>query len=369
MTIEERKARFDIAYPQEVSQLLHRLGVSLVLSTYKAGKLIFIGAKQPDRLTQTPVSFKKPMGIAAGKNLLGVASIDRVDVFTNNPTLAASYPPKPSHFEALYFPRTTYHSGGLDLHDLHWTPKGLMAVNTQFSCLCKFDYRYNFTPIWKPHFISDLVPEDRCHLNGLAMVDGAPHYVTALGKSDEREGWRSGIEYNGVLMSIDSNTIIADHLCMPHSPRVYRDELYVLESGQGRLLKVDAASGATSVVAEIQGFVRGLAFMGNIACIGLSKIRRESKTAKVLPVADIATRAGIVFIDLETGQNLGMIEYLTDIDEIYDIQIIENSRSTALMTPNNRSPHYGLALPDKSVWGVREIPKPTQKPRPDESKP
>ena len=53
-------------------------------------------------------------------------------------------------------------------------------MNTLFSCLAGLDSRYSFVPRWRPPFISALAAEDRCHLNGLAMVDGdAPAFLVA----------------------------------------------------------------------------------------------------------------------------------------------------------------------------------------------
>jgi uncharacterized protein (TIGR03032 family) len=139
----DKKAKFNISYPEEIAGILLEENINLVLSTYQAGKLIFIGSSSSTKLSQTPVSFKKPMGIASGKNILGIASLDRVEVFTNHPGLAKAYPGRPDYFDTMFFPRTTYHTGMLDLHDLHWTSKGLIAVNTRYSCICRFDYRYN----------------------------------------------------------------------------------------------------------------------------------------------------------------------------------------------------------------------------------
>lgn len=55
-------------------------------------------------------------------------------------------------------------------------------VNTRFDCLATVDERYNFAPLWKPRFLSGLVPEDRCHLNGLAAEDGKAKYVTMVAR-------------------------------------------------------------------------------------------------------------------------------------------------------------------------------------------
>ena len=60
--------------------------------------------------------------------------------------------------------------------------------------------------ISRPPFISAYAAEDRCHLNGLAIVDGQPRYVTALGQSDTRGGWRAGKSNGGIVMSVPDVT-------------------------------------------------------------------------------------------------------------------------------------------------------------------
>jgi len=64
-----------------------------------------------------------------------------------------------------------------------------------------------------------VVPEDRCHLNGLAVVDGQPKYVTALGTTDTPGGWRERKADGGVLLDVESGETLIDNLSMPHSPR------------------------------------------------------------------------------------------------------------------------------------------------------
>ena len=70
--------------------------------------------------------------------------------------------------------------------------------------------------------------------------------------------------------------MIASGLSMPHSPRLHNGQLWLLESGTGRLLVIDAATGHRETVAEMPGFARGLALCGPYAFVGLSKIRATS---------------------------------------------------------------------------------------------
>src|SRR5947207_9982868 len=147
---------------------------------------------------------------------------------------------------------------------------------TRFSCLCTLDPDYSFVPRWQPPFISALAAEDRCHLNGLAMVDGRPRYVTALGESDTARGWRANKPRGGCLIDVDSGAVLSRGLSMPHSPRWHDGRLWVLESGTGQLLLIDGATGRRQRIAEVPGFGRGLAMAGPYAFIGLSKIRKTS---------------------------------------------------------------------------------------------
>ena len=123
----------------------------------------------------------------------------------------------------------------------------LWVVNTLFSCLCTLDGVHNFVPQWKPRFITAIRAEDRCHLNGLAVVDGRPRYLSALGETDTREGWRPGKATGGCLIDIASGEAVVRGLCMPHSPRVHDGQLMFLESGRGRLVRADQSARPSSL--------------------------------------------------------------------------------------------------------------------------
>ncbi len=74
-----------------------------------------------------------------------------------------------------YVPRVAHTTGDLDVHDIGVMADGrIVFVNTLFSCLATLSPTHGFRVFWKPPFISKLAAEDRCHLNGLAMKDGAP---------------------------------------------------------------------------------------------------------------------------------------------------------------------------------------------------
>ena len=85
-----------------------------------------------------------------------------------------------------------YEQHGRDLHAFinALELENFILGGWSFGCLATLSERASFQPLWRPPFLSGLVPEDRCHLNGLAMRDGQPAYVTAVAASDVADGWR-----------------------------------------------------------------------------------------------------------------------------------------------------------------------------------
>lgn len=119
-----------------------------------------------------------------------------------------------------YVPRVAHTTGDLDIYDVGVMSGGrIVFVNSLSSCLATLSPTHAFRLFWKPPYISKLAGEDRCHLNGLAMKDGAPAYVTATSRSDTVNGWRDRREEGGCVVDVDSGAIVTEKLSMPHSPR------------------------------------------------------------------------------------------------------------------------------------------------------
>ncbi|HMQ01095.1 MAG TPA: TIGR03032 family protein, partial [Cyclobacteriaceae bacterium] len=230
----------------------------------------------------------------------------------------------------------------------------LWAVNTRFSCLCTIDEHFSFRPRWKPAFISDLVPEDRCHLNGVAMQDDKPKYVTALGKTDIAKGWRTDKINGGIIIDIESNQIIADGLAMPHSPRLYNNELYVLLSATGELARVNMLNGKTEIIKEMNGFVRGMDRFGDFLFIGLSKLRESSNTFADLPISKKSVFAGIVVFHLPTKSIVGYIKYENSVEEIYDVKVLQGTRRPGLLNHMKEDHRIALTSPEAEYWAVKK---------------
>lgn len=348
--IELIENRFQISYDESVAKLLTEIKSSIAISTYQAGKVIFISAVNESVLNQTPVSFKKPMGIALLENKMAVATIDEIQLFSNSKELAEQFAYSDEKFDALYLPRATYYCGETDLHDIHFAKGGLWAINTKFSCISSYDINYSFTPRWKPNFITDITPEDRCHLNGMATIDGVPAFATALGKTNVKGGWRENIIGGGVLMKVPSGDIVLDNLAMPHSPRIINNELYLLLSATGEIIKCNIKDKSYELVFNCSGFIRGMAVYDKYAFVGLSKARESSKTFSKLPVAAMSNYAGIIVIDLGNKKEVGRIKYHKTVEEIFDVQLLPNTVNPGLITPDDKRHKLAVTTKFNSFW-------------------
>ncbi len=351
--LPKQLAPFSCSYSPNIPELLLNLQCSIAISTYQAGKVVMLSPKNEDSLIQLPRTFAKPMGIALtdNGNKMAIACKDEITVFRNSSELASFYPVKPNVYDALYMPRNTYHTGALDIHDLTWGEGGkLYGVNTLFSTIVSIDDDYNFTPYWQPPFITDMVSEDRCHLNGMAELNGQPKYATAFNRGNTPRSWRDVVTTDGIMMDIEKNEIIAEQLPMPHSPRIFNGALYVLFSATGELAKIDVDRGTYDVITKINGFVRGMAHYKDFLFIGLSRLRKNSSTFAKLNIADKALNAGIAVIHLPTGSVYGEIKYQASVDEIYDVQILPDKIRPNIL--NTSKPEYklGVSIPGKTFW-------------------
>lgn len=346
-------APFSCKYTPQLPELLLHLNCSIAISTYQAGKLIFLSPMDENSLIQLPRSFDKVMGIALHHDgsRLALACRDEIILFSNSKELARHYPNAPNTYNDLFMPRITYHTGPLDIHDLNVGKDGnLYAVNTLFSCIIKVDESYNFVPYWIPPFIDKLASEDRCHLNGMALCNGVPKYATAFNRGNFPQSWREDITRTGIVMDTESNEIVCENLAMPHSPRLFNDELYVLLSASGELIRVNTRDGSYETILRVKGFVRGMSMYKDYLFIGLSKLRKNSSTFGKLPFAEDAREAGILIAHLPTGGIAGQITYLTSLDEIYDVQVLPDMLRPNIL--NTKSPDHlaGLMIPETTYW-------------------
>ena len=329
-------------------ELLHQAGCSVVISTYQAGKLILLRPDGPSLNTHF-VSLPKPMGVAYAQGRLSVGSGAQVVDYFNMNNVGPKVPPANTH-DSAFIPRRTHTTGDIDIHEMGFDAEGeLWLVNTKMSCLCTLDLHHSVVPRWRPPFISGYDLTDRCHLNGLAMRNGEPRYVTALGTSDEPAGWRHNKAFGGMLMDVQSAEFICEGLSMPHSPRWYRDRLWVLESGAGQLVMIDPKNGAKTVIAEVPGFCRGIDFIDRYALIGLSQVRETAVFAGLpLTQREQDRKCGVWIVDIETGQTVGFLVFSEGVQEIFSVQVLP-WRYPALLDATDPLVTTSFSIPDAAL--------------------
>ncbi|MEP2770571.1 MAG: TIGR03032 family protein [Fulvivirga sp.] len=349
---------FSCTHSPNIPELLAQLNCTLVISTYQAGKVILISAKDNSNLIQLPRNFQKPMGMALDGNKLAIATKDEVVVLANSPQMAPNYPKQPKTYDALFLPRATYYTGAIDIHDLEWVDGKLWAVNTLFSCIVTLDDNHSFSPVWKPGFVPNYAPADYCHLNGVAMEAGKPKYATALGQTTIPEGWRETKGSGGILIDIAKDEIVARDLPMPHSPRIINGKLYVLLSATGELAQVDLQTGKYHVVKELNGFVRGMSIYEDYIFIGLSKLRENTSAFRDLPIAKKSIFSGVAVLHEPTSSIVGYIKYENSVEEIYDVKVLPDMTRPGLL--NHEKPDHKVALvsPVGDFWAVEEKEQP-----------
>ena len=339
-------------HTRSLPQVLNSAGVSLAVSTYQAGKLVLVRADGEVANTNFK-ELRKPMGIAFDGQRLAIGTANEIQTFHNVPAVAPKLDPV-GRVDAAWLPRAIHFTGNIDIHEMAYAGGALWAVNTRFCCLCTVDEANSFVPRWKPSFLSALVPEDRCHLNGLAVRDDRVRYVTMLGRTDTQGGWRENKASGGLLMDLEGERVVCDGLSMPHSPRWYRNQLYVLESGTGGLCRIDPASGHKETLVELPGFTRGLDFYGPLAFVGLSQVRESAVFAR-LPITERLTEriCGVWVVNLEQREIIAFLRFEHAVQEIFAVTVLAGARFPELVLPGDPAMANAFVLPDEAL---RQVP-------------
>ncbi len=336
---------FRCSYTQSLAPILTQLGASLLISSYHVGELVSVGVGL-EGLELSFHHFQRAMGIAVRENQLAVGTQTAIWFLDRDDELASRLQPA-GRYDSCFLARTARFTGEILSHELAWSGDELWVVNTRFSCLCTFDDRHSFVPRWRPKFITALAAEDRCHLNGLAMAEGRPRFVSAMAESDVAEGWRLTKATNGCLIDLNNEETVIRGLAMPHSPRIHEGRVWLLDSGRGRLVVADLAHGTVETVNELPGYTRGLALFGPLAFVGLSKLRKKNSSIDGGPIADRreTLKCGIAVVDLASGRQVALLEFQTGIEEVFEVQVLPGLRCPLISGPNPQ-------IDGRAVWFV-----------------
>jgi uncharacterized protein (TIGR03032 family) len=341
---------FHITYSAGLLAWMRANNLSVGFSTYTRGKVVLIGPGTSGQVAASERNFGHAMALRVTETGLYLSTEHQVWRFENGLDTEA-------HFEGwdrLYMPRSCHVTGNVDVHDLHIDRDGrLLAAVTLYNCLAELDGRGSFSPVWRPPFIDRIVNQDICHFNGFCLEDGLPAYATLTGRSTTPAGWRDHRAGGGLVMDMRTDSVVAEGLAMPHTPRLHRGTLYLLEAGAGWFGRVNRVSGTFERLVWCPGFLRGLTFVGDYALVGLSKPRNQIFSG--LPLDGELTRRGVepecavYVISLSSGEIVHRLAITGSVEEIYDTAVFPGSRQPLLI--GTEGPEIGKYIaigPDRS---------------------
>lgn len=352
----EDDAPFHITYTAGLTAWMAQNALSLAFTTYTAGKAVFIGPGLAGNVAVSERNFGHAMALRATGTGLYLSTKHQVWLFENGLE-------KGHHLDGwdrIYMPRRAEVTGAVDVHDIHVDKKGrLLVAVTLYNCLAELDGKGSFSPLWRPAFISEIANEDRCHFNGFCLEDGEPAYATVVGKSDTAAGWREMRADGGMVIDMRNDQVVLGGLAMPHTPRIYRDELYVLEAGSGWFGRVERTKGIFERLTWLPGFLRGLSFHGDFAVIGLSKPR--DRIFAGLPLDDELIQRGVepecavYVVHLSDGAVCHKLTITGSVEEIYDTAILGGTRQPLLVGLEGEEISKYIAVgPDRSGRSLSE---------------
>ena len=320
---------------------LVQLECSVAISSYQSGLLYNIGCDPKGGLHLHQAAIAKAMGLSYdGDGGMMLAGESEVVHFKN---ILSPDEQINNTFDACFMPRLRNVTGRLDAHDIGLLSNGApVFVNTRFNCLATVSDQHSFEEVWRPSFIDALVDEDRCHLNGMAMRDTEPAYVTAVSRSNTIDGWRDRRDSGGVVIDVARNEVVCEGLSMPHSPRWYEGQLWLLNSGTGELGVIEGLErGMGQFVPRVfcPGFLRGLAFHKGFAFVGLSKPRYKRFEGlpldQKLKAADSEPWCGLQIIDLTKGSCVDWFRIDGAIGELYDVEVLPGIKTPMAVSPGS----------------------------------
>ncbi len=327
------KDAFSLTSSRGFAEWLAGADVSLAFTTGAAGRFFLVGLGPTGRPALIERTFARCKGLAvsADARTLFLASdyqLLRFDSVSQTGDGAG-------HQDAVYSPHVAWITGDIDAQDIAVLPnRRPVFASALYSCVGAVSEGFSFRPLWRPPFVTRLASDDRCHLTGVALDKGQPRYVTLAGASDAADGWRAGRADGGLVMDMQTNAVLASGLALPHSPRVRDGQVWLLNAGAGELGFVEPGSDRLKVVAACPGFVRGLAFTGPFAVVGVSLGRGEGgfdglPLAQTLTAKGLEPRCAVLVIDTRTGETVEWLRIDGAVREIHAVELLTGIRNPA----------------------------------------
>lgn len=312
---------------------LNNNNCSVVVSCYRKHKLFCIGRDGVGEISTVFVDTMRPMGLATHGKTIYASNIGNIIRYVGK---GEENHPEWGYFDENYYPQNVSLCGDNDIHDLKVASDGtLYYVSALFNCICKPSMTKSFETVWIPPWITPINGkppcEDRCHLNGLCLVNDKPRFVTAACTEDYYSAWRDH-QGEGVVYDIVNNEFVCEGLWAPHSPRWYNNRLWIGEAGTGHFGYIDLEKKKFIPVVFIPGFIRGITFINKYAIINTS-MDRHDYAFKDLPLGHIIEKsghtrpiAGFHIFDLHDGVIKHHFEFLDPKTELYDIVCLKGVR-------------------------------------------
>jgi uncharacterized protein (TIGR03032 family) len=225
--------------------------------------------------------------------------------------------------------------GRLYLHDLALIGGALYGNAVGLNCVVRLAGPGERGVAWWPRAVERDARPDTSHnylqLNSIAAggdLSSSFFSASADKPSRRRPGHRNfPVDRRGVIFSGATREPVVRGLTRPHSARLHGEELWVDDSGYGRLVKVQQGEPVT--VARLPGWTRGLAFAEGVAFVGTSRV--IPRFAHYAPGLDVdRSTCAVHALDVRTGEVLGSIQWPGG-DQVFAIAVLP--RTTTLGFP------------------------------------
>lgn len=342
----------------------HRLTL-LVTREYEHLVIALHAGRRGPAISYLPIPHPNGMAVDRARGVVYVAS-------TRNPNQVFDLKPvqgvaaggngrfEPSRERPLVPVRSRFFPGGLYLHDLALVGGVLHANAVGQNAVVRLNADGSFERVWWPRSIETRrgprFDRNYLQLNSIAAGTSlAKSYFSASAEapSRRRPGHRNfPVDGRGVVFSGATREVVVRGLTRPHSARLHAGRLWVLSSGYGEL-GVDEG-GRFTAVTRLPGWTRGLAFHGDLAFVGTSRILPRFR--HYAPGLDPARCVcGVHVVDTRSGRVLGSLTWPLG-NQIFAVEPVPARFTTGLplQAGRRRAAHRERALFSGFVTQSRE---------------
>jgi uncharacterized protein (TIGR03032 family) len=317
---------------------------SLFVSSYKQHEVYSLGLTQNNEISIWVTKLARPMGLGFDEKNEKSLYLSNLGHIFRYEEMGPEEDKQFGVFDKNYYPENCNIAGDLDIHDLSASDGEVYYISALFNSIVQPSMSKSFSLFWKPPWISlkegnMLAAEDRCHLNGMCLENGLPRYVTSACRGDFVGTWRDRTN-EGIVYDIWNEEVLCENLWSPHSPRLYQDKLWVLQSGTGELGYIDRENKTFVPKVFLAGFLRGLSFINNYAVVSSSLDRhdhafRNLPLGKILEEKGLTAKCGLWVVNLTTFNIEHYLEFQEPCTELYEVICIPNTRRPRVYDVND----------------------------------